>query len=66
MDFFDELKWGTLRVPRFLCLLACRAGSCTALRALQDASPVGLYAFFVTVFDLFRLFMNASLYIFSV
>ena len=25
-----------------------------------------LYAFFVTVFDLFRLFMNASLYIFSV
>ena len=55
-----------MRVPRFLCLLVCRAGSCTALRALQDASPVGLYAFFVTVFDLFRLFMNGSLYIFSV
>lgn len=53
-------------VPRFLCLLACRAGSCTALRALRGASPVGLYAFFVMVFDLFRLFMNASLYIFSV
>ena len=65
MQLLDE-KRGTLRVPRFLCLLTRRAGSCTALRALQDASPVGLYAFFVTVFDLFRLFMNASLYIFSV
>ena len=62
----DLKSGGTLRVPRFLCLLTRRAGSCTALRALQDASPVGLYAFFITVFDLFRLFMNASLYIFSV